>query len=181
MMIYKIFWHVLLIFFLFSCEDSAKKYTPYDFTELAMQPGMTIVATNKNGKVTIEYISSLKRRYRWGEFDETRFLIPRKERWLGRLGAYEPAEAHLWEIFSPRIVAEDSQLHFENLNDLELWLNQGSAVLDWVYTDNGLVVGFAESPERNQVNIEIYQLYINGKKPSQLDGSQPEKLEINWK
>jgi hypothetical protein len=43
------------------------------------------------------------------------------------------------------------------------------------------VVSFAESPERNQVNIEVYQLYLNGKKPYQLDGSQPEKLEINWK
>jgi hypothetical protein len=57
-------------------------------------------------------------------------------------------------------------------------LKQGSSVLDRVYTDDGFVVGFARSPERNQVNIEVYQLYLNGKKPSQLDGSQPDKLKI---
>lgn len=177
-MTYKWIRYLSLIFLLSSCEDSRRQYVPYDFTELAMQPGMTVEAINKNGKVTIEYLSELERRYRWDEFDETRVLIPRKERWLGMLGAYDPADAQPWEIFAPRIVAEDSQLHFDELEDLRSWLKQGSSVLDWVYTDDGLVIGFARSPERNQVNIEVYQLYLNGKKPSQLDGSQPDKLKI---
>lgn len=56
-----------------------------------MKPGMVIEATNKTGTVTIEYISPLKRRYKWDRFDEERTLIPREKRFMGKLGAYDPA------------------------------------------------------------------------------------------
>jgi len=98
---------------------------------------------------------------------------------LGRLGAYDPATAYFWEIFGTRIVAEDSQVNFETMEDVEKWLHQGSAVLDWVYTDDGLVVGFVKTSSRNQVNIEVYQFYINGKKPSKLKGSRPENINVS--
>ncbi|MFK5892749.1 MAG: hypothetical protein QM504_05980 [Pseudomonadota bacterium] len=128
-----------------------------------------------------EYISPLERRYKWGGFDEKRILIPRKERWLGLLGAYEPATAYIWEIFNPRIVANDSQIHFNNMDEVKKWLYQSSAIMDWVYTDDGLVVGFAKTSSRNQVNIDVYQLYINGKKPSKLEGSRPGNIKVIWK
>ena len=163
---------------LFACDKTDIQLEPYSFTELAMQPDMVIEASNKNGTVIIEYISPLERRYKWGDHNEKRTLIPRKQRFTGRLGAYDPASAYFWEIFAPRIVADDSQLHFENMKDLKTWLFQGSAVSDWVYTDDGLVVGFFESPSRNQVNIDVYQLYINGEKPSKLDGSRPDNIVV---
>ena len=144
-----------------------------------MQPGMVIEATNKNGTVYIEYLSPLERRYKWNGHDEKRLLIPREESWLGRQGAYDPATAYFWEIFSTRIVAEDSQVDFETMEDVEKWLYQGSAVMDWVYTDDGLVIGFAKTSSRNQVNIEVYQFYINGKKPSVLKGSRPENINVS--
>lgn len=160
------------------CDKREAPTTPYPFTRLAMQPGMVIEAKNKNGTVYIEYLSPLERRYRWNGHDEKRTLIPRKEIWLGRLGAYDPATAYIWEIFSPRIVANDSEIDFETMEDAEKWLHQGSAVLDWVYTDDGLVVGFAKASSRNQVNIDVYQIYINGEKPSQLKGSRPERINV---
>ncbi len=141
---------------------------------------MVIEATNKNGTVIIEYLSPLQRRYKWGSYEETRTLIPRKKRFSGWLGAYDPASVYFWEFWkpTPRIVAEDSQLNFKSMKELKARLYQGSAVLDWVYTNNGLVIGFVESPNRDQVNIEVYQYYINGKKPTVIEGSRPENIKI---
>ena len=113
-------------------------------------------------------------------YDELRTLIPRKERWLGLIGAYNPAEQSIWNIFSPRIVAEDSQLHFNNKSELEKWIFQSKEVKDWVYTNDGLVVGFFKSSNRNQVNIEVYQLYVDGVKPIALEGSRPENIKIRY-
>ena len=166
------------LFNLSGCKESGMEIESYPFTRLAMQPGMVIEARNKNGAVHIEYLSPLERRYKWDGHDERRTLIPRRESWLGLLGAYDPAPAYFWEIFSPRIVAEDSQIDFENMADVEKWLYQSSAILDWVYTDDGLVVGFAKTSSRNQVNIDVYQIYINGEKPSKLKGSRPENINV---
>ena len=169
---------VLSVSQLSGCDKREAPTSPYPYTKLAMQPGMVIEAKNKNGTVHIEYLSPLERRYKWNGHDERRTLIPRKESWLGRLGAYDPATAYIWEIFSVRIVAEDSQINFETMHDAEKWLYQGSAVMDWVYTDDGLVIGFAKTSSRNQVNIEVYQFYIDGEKPSGLKGSRPENIKV---
>ncbi len=163
---------------LLSCDD--RRVLPYEFTELAMESGMRIEASNKNGTVTIDYISPLTRRFRWDDYDEVRSLIPRKERWLGELGAYDPADAWVWEVWTIRIVASDSRLHFDSMRDIDDWLYQSSDVLDWVYTDDGLVVGFRKKPSRNQVNIEVYQLYLSGEKPKKLKGSRPDNIKVSY-
>ena len=163
---------------LISCDKNESRTVPYSYTELAMKPGMIIEANNKNGTVTIEYLSPLERRYKWDGYDEKRTLIPRKEKFDGLLGAYDPASTYIWEVFSPRIVADDSKRNFKNMEDLKAKLYEGSAVLDWVYTDDGLVIGFSKSPSRNQVNISVYQYTINNKKPSSIEGSRPENIII---
>lgn len=166
---------------LISCGEADKQNMPYSFTELALDENVIVEATNKNGAVLIEYISPLMRRYKWDKYDELRALIPRKERWMGLLGAYAPAEQNIWNIFSPRIVAEDSRLYFNNKTEMEKWLFQGKDVKDWVYTNDGLVVGFFKSPDRDQVNIEVYQLYVDGAKPTIMEGSRPKNIKITKK
>ena len=167
--------------FLVACDFEERQTEPYSFTELAMEENMIIRANNKNGEVAIEWLAPLKRRYKWDGYDETRTLIPRKTRWLGALGAYDPATASIFSIFyTTRIVAEDSRLDFKSIKDLKAWLYQGSAVMDWVYTDDGWVVGFAKSPRRNQVNIDVIRLSVNGKFPSKLEGSRPGNISISY-
>jgi hypothetical protein len=178
----KLKFYICLLFLsvLTACDSSDALNGPYPFTELAMRPNMIIEAVNKHGKVSIEHLSQLERRYRWDDYDEKRTLIPRTERWQGQLGAYDPASSYIWEIFKPRIVAVDSQLHFTDVDEADSWLHQSSAVMDWVYTDDGLVLGFVKSPERNQVNIEVYQIYIDGDKPTKLQGSRPNNISISF-
>ena len=176
MNINKILLYIFMAFNLGSCGESVPT-EPYPYTELAMEPGMIIEATNKYGTVIIEYLSPLERRYKWGRHNEKRTLIPRKERFLGLLGAYDPATTFLIS-YGPRIVADDSQRHFQNMEEVKAQLYEGSAVMDWVYTDDGLVVGFSKDPSSKAVNIDVYQYYINGKKPTKIDGSRPENIKI---
>ena len=169
---------VVIPLFLISCDNEERRTEPYIYTELAMQENMVIQASNKNGSVSIKYVSPLERCYKWDNYSECRTLIPRKDRFYGKLGAYDPATTYFWEFYKTRIVAEDSQLNFKNREELKAWLYQGVDVFDWVYTDDGLVVGFVKSPDRNQVNIEVYQLLINNKKPNRIDGSRSEKIKV---
>ncbi len=159
-----------------------RRSEPYPFTELAMQPGMIIEAKNKNGEFSVEWLGPLKREYRWNGKKATRTLIPRKERFTGRLGAYDPASASfITLLFRTRIVADDSIRNFSNMEEIDAKLYEGSAVSDWVYTDDGLVLGFSESPDRHQVNIDVYQFLLNGKKPISIKGSRPELIKVSFK
>jgi hypothetical protein len=160
--------------------SSCKQEPPvsHEVTELAMVPGMTIEIENKSGRVRIEAPSELERRYQWDDHDETRTLIPRKERFMGRLGAYDPAPSFVWEFWEQRIVADDSQIDFETMEELQARLYEGSAVLDWVYNNEGLVVGFAKNPGRRQVNISVYQFLLRGEKPTEIPGSRPELMNV---
>lgn len=169
----------IIALILVGCEKHERRVEPYQYTELAMSENMVIDAKNKYGVVRIEWKGPLERCFAWEEKHECRTLIPRKERYNGRLGAYDPAETFFWELFTTRIVSEDSKINFENMQDMKLWLIQGSSVFDWVYTDDGLVIGFSKSTERNQINIYVYQLLVNNKKPTEIDGSRPENIKIS--
>jgi hypothetical protein len=176
----------LLIFALFILSQifafEFRGSEPYPFTELAMLPGMKIEAKNKNGEFGIEWLGPLKRKYNWNGKTATRTLIPRKERFMGRLGAYDPASASFITVmFRTRIVADDSVLNFSTMKEIEAKLYESSAVYDWVYTDDGLVLGFSESPDRHQVNIDVYQFLLNGKKPNGIKGSRPELIKVSFK
>lgn len=46
----------------------------------------------------------------------------------------------------------------------------------YVYRDDGLVVMWGKTPERNQLNVEVWQILINGKKPAKLPGSSNEAI-----
>jgi hypothetical protein len=67
------------------------------------------------------------------------------------------------------------------MKEIEAKLYEGSAVSDWVYTDDGLVLGFSESPDRHQVNIDVYQFLLNGKKPNGIEGSRTELIKVRFK
>jgi hypothetical protein len=50
--------------------------------------------------------------------------------------------------------------------------------MDWVYTSDGLLVGFSRSPEREQINVDIRQLTIHGRKPMALRGARDRAIRL---
>jgi hypothetical protein len=99
-------------------------------------------------------------------------MIPRDEPFMGRVGIYNPAES--WGInLDTRVVYDESIIDFPDYDHIYSFLLQSSDVMDWVYTEDGLVVGFGRAPQRQQINVYIYQLLLNGKKPQNLKGARP--------
>lgn len=97
------------------------------------------------------------------------------------LGAYDPAIQSIFCLYCPiRIVTDDSMLDFSSMEEVEAFLYQGSSVFDWVYNDDGWTVGFAKARDRNQVNIDIYKITINGNSPAHIQGSRNDEITIKF-
>jgi hypothetical protein len=60
------------------------------------------------------------------------------------------------------------------------WIKRHDSWLPTVYRDDGLVVGYGKSPQRYQLNVEVWQILIGGKKPTALPGSNNESIKTSW-
>lgn len=141
--------------------------------EVVLRPGESVTATNKYGTVRISYVAATKRRFEWDQGAQTVTMTPRPERFMGKLGLYEPGSGG----GGVRLVAQEATRDFEDYDQLYAALRESSAVLDWVYTRDGLVVGFGRTPHRGgQVNVDLYQFLVQGRKPTGLKGSREERI-----
>jgi len=167
-------------------------------SEPVMTPGMVISFTNSHGSMTIKAGTGFERGYTWEGDTRTVVLWPRKERWYGSLGLYNPGayiegELEQWKEHDgiKRLVVEEGQRHFTNSADAIQWIHQGSGKpenLDYIYNDTGLVVGMDKQPrtlvERKKtvgtLAVDVWQIYINGKKPQKLDGSRNSAVTVSY-
>lgn len=148
-------------------------------TEFAMLPGEAITATNVNGTMKIVAVDWLNRDYTWEGATRTVTMLPRPERWYGSLGVYYPGLGNHWQEHHgiTRGVVQEGQKHFETTESALEWLRSESW-LPYVYNRDGLVVGWSKTPERNQLNVEVWQIVINGEKPKDLDGASDTRLRV---
>jgi len=147
--------------------------------DAVLKSGETVEATNSNGKVKISYVTAQKRRYEWNGRSRVITMIPREEPFDGKLGLYEPADSWGFVFWKERLVVQESVINFANLNEVDAFLRQTKDYMDWVYSSDGLVVGFGRTPARNQVNIDLWQLLLRGEKPKQLSGSKSDAIRIS--
>src|ERR1041384_5238981 len=109
-------------------------------------------------------------------------LWPRWERWNGSLGAYYPGVGEHWRGNHgiTRGVLEEGQQHFHSIEDVLKWLHlQQMQYANCVYSDDGLVVCWERVLVRKQLNVNVWQIYIEGNKPTKLEGSNNKML--TWK
>jgi hypothetical protein len=140
--------------------------------QVVLHPGQSVEAANKFGRVKVSYVSPVKRKYEWDGKSRIVKMIPRPEPWLGELGLYDPADCYFMLCRMPRLVVEEAYHDFDSYDQIYAFLWQGSAVMDWVYTSDGLLVGFGRSPDRGQINVDVRQITLRGKKPSGLRGAR---------
>lgn len=142
-----------------------------------LQPGQSIVATNKNGSVKISYVSPTKRKYEWDGHSRVVNLTVRPEPFQGREGMYDPAD--VWLIcFQVRLLLEEYTINFKNEKEMYQYLYQGGGIMDWVYSSDGLVVGFGRSPSRQAIDIDLFQILLNGKRPTNLRGASQTAIRL---
>lgn len=149
-------------------------------SEIVMPPCSIIIAKNSWCTLTIIAGKGLKRSYSWEGDTRSVTMIPRKERWYGSLGLYYPGPGNHWQEHEgiTRGVLEEGQQHFKSIGEAIKWLNRHQPI---VYRDDGLAVSFFKNPERHQLNVRVFQIYINGEKPSRIPGSKNADIKITTK
>lgn len=132
-----------------------------------MSSGQEVVFENPNGAGKIIYISDFVRRY---VIDGRSFdveLVQRPREWRHQTGVYNPGESWgpllLNDAKASRFVVEESELRFNTNEECDRFFKEGASYAKWVSGDQGLVLGFASSPGRDQVNVSLYRCFISGK------------------
>jgi hypothetical protein len=107
-------------------------------------------------------------------------MWPRPERWYGSLGLYFPGPGHHWKEHGgiARGVVEEGQQNFESKEEALRWIGE-RPWLSPVYRNDGLVVGWSKNLGRKQLNVEVWQVYVAGRKPTRLPGSQDDKISVS--
>jgi hypothetical protein len=157
---------------------SGRYLKPY--SEVVMSPGMRIEGTNLNGTVLVTAGDGTLRSYKGDGWETSIRLISRPTRWNDSLGLFDPAGSS-----SPfgRLIVQEGRLHFSSVDDAMRWLYVGSLDTKPVFTNNGLVFSYAiarprESWQGAVRTVEIWQLYINGKRPTNLPGADDHAIKV---
>lgn len=150
--------------------EQSHKLLPY--SEVVLKPGTSVTATNANGTVTIEAGEGTERTFKGQGWTQTKKLVARRERWIRSLGLYSP---------SGNVMADEGRLHFASTSEALRYLYVGSDFYKPVYTNNGLVFGyfFDASGWPTMRHIELYQIYINGKRPTAIPGADDSALSVS--
>jgi hypothetical protein len=148
--------------------------------EAVMEEGMKIIVHSQHGELKIEAKEDGKRSFTWDNETYNAKLIPRKERWFRKLGLYHP------QLRPPHknvvhMVVEEYEFNFNSIEDSIRYMNQYEGIED-IYNDNGLFIRFDKKINnlgQIAINIQIVRILIDGKIPSQLPGSQNQKIEVS--
>lgn len=156
-----------------SYKKSGKIQTP----ELVMAPGMIITQESQQGRIKIEAINEITRKYSWDNQSEVFELIPRSSRWGGSKGIYRP----YWnEVGSDdnHAILEEGQQHFCDRKEMLEFIGRQNGS----YTSDGLLVNWKvkhnNSPPHLVLFVEITQIYLKGQKPKDLEGSRDDTISI---
>lgn len=163
--------------------DSGKRFSvpaAGDKLELVMSEGDTIVATTDAGKIEILAGAGLKRSYTWEGATRTAELLPREERWDGSFGAYFPGPGEHWKKHNgiTRGVLQEGRQHFKDKKAALEWLATRQKWYPTVFTNSGLAVSFGKVAERRQIDVEVWQIMIEGKPPKGLKGADDTKVQF---
>lgn len=147
-------------------------------TEFAMLPGETITAATSVGTIQIGADDWLKRSYTWEGETRSVEMDPRVIRWYGSLGIYYPGPGNHWKPHNgiTRGVVQEGQLHFRSVEEALAWIREQSW-MPHVYTSDGLVIGWQKVLDRKQLNVDVWQIMIDGRKPAALAGSTDSAIQ----
>ncbi|MEO7677303.1 MAG: hypothetical protein ABIV39_11125, partial [Verrucomicrobiota bacterium] len=100
----------------------------------------------------------------------------------GSLGIYYPGPGEHWKSNKgiTRGVLDEGVLWFKTVDDALNWIKRArSTGVDYVFTDDGLLIGFGKTPARKQLNVDVWQIMIAGEKPRSLPGSKNDLVSVS--
>lgn len=145
-----------------------------------MTPGMAVTAKTKVGTIKVTALGPLTRAYTWEGATRSLEMIPRGERWYGSMGLYFPGPGDHWKIHNgiTRAVVEEGQRTFKSVAEFQRFVKERKW-LTYVYRNDGLMVGWDKVLDRRQLNVEVWQIVINGRKPKKLPGATDSAITLS--
>jgi hypothetical protein len=151
-----------------------------DANEMVLSEKMKISALTPLGRITIEAGKGFARQYSGVDWSKSSRLIPRTTRWYGSFGAYDPAGS---STRGDRLLVDEGRQFFSSESEALRYMNTlGGYYGSLTYNNSGLVIAYhvVEIPnEKPTRTIQVWQFYINGKRPSTLRGAVDENIEIS--
>jgi hypothetical protein len=152
---------------------------PFPYTENVLTDGMTITARTPSGKISIKGGKGCLREYAGENWSKKSNLIPRNMRWYGSLGLYDPADS---DTMNGRLIVDEGRQFFASESEALRYFQRLSGYYGRLtYNNSGLLIAYkivdvgGGEPTRS---LTIWQIYINGKKPSSLRGAIDNTIEI---
>lgn len=80
-----------------------------------------------------------------------------------------------------RTVVEEGQIHFADELSAVEWLSRYKTIggFNTVWSKDGLLVQWGVSPQRNQINVDLWQICIKGKRPVNLAGALDQSIKVS--
>jgi hypothetical protein len=88
------------------------------------------------------------------------------------MGLYYPGPGRHWRECEgiTRAVVEEGQQQFATAEEAVAWV-ASRRWMPFAYRNDGVVVGWTTVPEREQLNVEVWQLLVAGQRPKMLAGA----------
>ena len=175
----RIFLSLSLLFILSCSSTTAVLEPPKIIKEAVMTEGMSIIVQTQYGEFIIKAGKGAERSYTWEGKTLNTVLVPREKRWHGTLGLLDDNKLSPPHKDVIHMVIEECQIHYASFANATKGLSKHSKFepnIENIYRDDGLFVRFIkremEIEGKYFVDISVFQILINGEKPSQLPESQ---------
>jgi hypothetical protein len=148
-----------------------------------MREGATIEARKENTSVIVTSGKGLDRTYEWDACQLKSDMVPRKQRWYGSMGIYDAAPSFglptrgCSGVF--RTVVEEGQIHFNDLQFAQKWIERRPKSYNTVWTNDGLLISWNIVPGRRQLSVDVWLMCINGKRPKLLVGANDSAVTVS--
>jgi hypothetical protein len=149
---------------------------------------MQIKATTTLGEIRIVAVDDTRRRFSWDQCKCTAEIDmwKRPERWHATrgFGLYFPGPGRNFPMCGSvcRIVAQEGRQYFSSLEDAEVWLSNQAMIYSGSVACNsrGLVVVWNKVVEREQLNVNIWQIIIDGHMPSSITSGDESSIDVSY-
>lgn len=147
----------------------------------ALFEGLTMKVTNENGDLSIEARKGWDRCYTMVALSECLTLQtttadqPGQSFFSGKVSSTATAWA---------LEAAEGSLNFDTIKDAIAWIdNEKNRPFNFIYDDRGLAAGWhvlkSAQGLGNIIQVQVWQIYIDGEKPERLPGSDRKKMSFS--
>lgn len=158
--------------------------------ELVLSDDTQLNVSSPAGTSSIIAGKGMARQYRWEGCVVNANMAPRRSRWLGDFGMYDPVggRGSLSAALNPvcpeqiHMPVGEGQMHFDDVQFAEEWLRRYQS-RNTVWTNDGLVVSFVASRSRQGTPVrglsaQVTLICINGRPPASLAGATDEAIKL---